>query len=398
MQDMRSRAAAYLPGGTGQRKIWLGVLAIGVIGLVAGFGLLGQAKDDKDKKAPTIIPVQVAKAEKRDALHESEVVGSFESLQHVTVRAQVEGILTRIYFREGQLVKQGELLATIDDRALKAAVEAAEAQLARDEASYKLAEVNLKRYQSLLERDAISRQTVDQQQAEADQLKATIRLDQANLNSARVNLSFTRITSPVSGRVGIRQVDEGNVVRVTDANGIVTVAQMHPISAVFPVSQQLLDDLKQAQENKEGSMVEALDSNGKNVLASGKIIAFDNNINPATGTMQVRAEFDNKTGKLTPGAFASLRIRTGLSGNATVVPAIAVRPGITGHFLYRVVDGKAERVNVETGYTNEDFTVITKGVEPGDVIVTDGYSRLTPGAEVSIRQSAETARPDAGAE
>ncbi|WP_207796750.1 efflux RND transporter periplasmic adaptor subunit [Sphingomonas oleivorans] len=359
-----------------------------IVGIgVAGAFVAGTGQSQQGPAAPPPVPVSTVHAEQRDVPHLVEAVGTVASLQNVVVRTQVDGILTQLFFREGDSVRKGQLLATIDDRALRAALAAAEAQLARDAAQLRMAELDLSRYRNLSERNAISRQTVDQQTAQVDQLRAAVQLDRANVDTARVNLSYTRIVSPVGGRVGIRRVDAGNLVRMGDADGLVSVAQVNPISVVFPVPQAALAHLQASVRSPGGAAVEAMDRESGASLGNGRIVAFDNAIDTGTGTARVRAQFENGAEQLSPGAFVSVRMRTGLTPNAIVLPAVAVRPGLEGHFVYRVRNGAAERVPVELGYANDELAVVARGIAAGDVIVSDGYSRLTSGSKVAIGPS-----------
>jgi len=351
---------------------------------LAALAYSGTGQTQQQPAPPPPVPVSTVAAERRDIRHEIEAVGTVESLQDVVIRSQVDGVLTRLHFAEGDLVRRGQLLATVDDRPQRAALEAAQAQLARDSAQLRAAELDLARYQSLVARNAISQQMVDQQRAQTDQLRATVRLDSANVDTARVNLSFTRIVSPVSGRVGIRRVDAGNLVRTSDADGIVSVAQVDPISIVFPVPQNRLADLRTSARDSQGAVVEAYASDGGGLLGTGRITAFDNAFDTRTGTGRVRAQFTNGAERLAPGAFVAVRMRTGLTPGAVVLPAVAVRPGAEGHFVYRVTNGTVKRVPVTLGYTNDEVAVVARGVEPGNVIVRDGFSRLRDGAKVTI--------------
>lgn len=359
------------------------LLAIGAAAIF--FTSASQSQQSPQPPVAPPVPVRTVQAEQHDMPHMVDVVGTVESMQSIVVRTQVDGVLTDISFNEGDLVKKDQQLAQIDDRALSAALAAAEAELARDRALLRAAELDLKRYETLLKREAGSRQQVDQQTAEVDQLRATVRLDQANVETARVTLSYTRILAPVTGRVGIRRVDAGNIVRTTDAEGIVSVVEIDPISVVFPVPQRLLADLRSSSQEANGATVEAIDRDTGAVLGQGRIVAFDNAIDTGTGTLRVRARFDNREERLSPGAFLSVRVRTGLTPGAVVLPTVAVRPGVDGHFVFRVRDNMAERVPVELGYANEDLAVITSGIAAGDHIVVDGYSRLTSGAKVDVQ-------------
>ncbi|CAN7323316.1 efflux RND transporter periplasmic adaptor subunit [Phenylobacterium sp. LjRoot225] len=372
---------------------WLTAGALAAVGLggLVGVVLAAQAKPGGPSEPPPV-PVQVVRAQTQDVPHVFEAVGTVESLQSVVVRTQVDGILTQVAFREGDMVRARQLLATIDDRALRAALEAAEAQLARDEAQLRLAELNLGRYRTLLDRNAIARQSVDQQSAEVDQVRATVRLDRANLEAARVNLSYTRILSPVTGRAGIRRVDPGNLVRTADADGLVSITQVNPISVIFSAPQQVLGAIRETAGHHQGGFVEVVDREAGVVLRHGRITAFDNGIDAANGTSRVRAQFLNADERLIPGAFVAVRVRTGQSNGATTVPAAAVRPGLEGQYVYVVREGAAQRSTVEVAYADDRIAAISKGVAPGDLVVTDGYSRLKPGAKVTTRPAPATSQ------
>jgi RND family efflux transporter MFP subunit len=350
----------------------------------------GQAQTVAAPPPPT--PVKIARAAVFDIPHVVEVVGTVDSLKDTLIRTQVEGVLTAVNFNEGDLVQAGDLLATIDDRPYRAALAAAQAQLARDRALLAVAERELARAQTLLRQNVSSVQTVDQRSAEVEQLRATIALDEANVESAQVNLSFTKIYSPTTGRAGLREVDPGNLVRPADANGIASIVQMDPVSVVFSVPQQMLAELKDHARSSNGSGVAIIDR-GSGQRIQGKLAAFDNRIGDGTGTARVRAVFDNKDERLAPGAFVSLELQTGVSAQAIVVPKVAVRLGIDGSFVFRIRDGVAERVTVNVGYNNDDIVVVNEGIRPRDAVVTDGYSRLRPSARAEIIEEAPVENP-----
>ncbi len=341
---------------------------------------------------PPPTPVKIARAAVFDIPHVVEVVGTVDSLKDTLIRTQVEGVLTAVSFNEGDLVQAGDLLATIDDRPYRAALAAAQAHLARDRAMLAVAERELTRAQTLLKQNVTSIQTVDQQSAEVEQLRATIALDEANVESAAVDLSFTKIYSPTTGRAGLREVDPGNLVRPADASGIASIVQMDPVSVVFSVPQQMLAELKIHARSSNGSGVAILDR-GSGQRIEGKLAAFDNRIGDGTGTARVRAVFDNKDERLAPGAFVSLELQTSVSAEAVVVPKVAVRLGIDGSFVFRVRDGIAERVPVKTGYGDDDIVVVNEGIQVGDAVVTDGYSRLRPSAKAEIVEEAPVKNP-----
>jgi len=310
------------------------------------------------------------------------------SLHSVVVRPQIDGILTKIMVKEGQLVKKGDLLATIDDRSIRASLDQARAQLGESQAQLQVALVNLKRYKLLSVDDGVSKQTYDQQQALVNQLKATAQGNQASIDSAEVQLSYTQIRSPVSGRVGIRTVDEGNFLRMTDTKGLFTVTQIDPIAVEFSLPQQMLPTLQGLINDPQHAQVKAYigaDTDGEtgNLLGEGHLTLIDNQINASTGTIRAKAEFDNPGQKLWPGLLVTIKIQTALDKDALVVPPTVVQRGLDQHFVYRVNGDKVEAVQVQMVYQGSGQDII-KGVKPGDVLVSDGQSRLKPGATVQV--------------
>jgi RND family efflux transporter MFP subunit len=328
------------------------------------------------------VPVAVVEVERRDVPQRISSIGTVQSLQSVVLRPQVTGVITEVLFDEGQLVERGELLARIDDRSIKAALAQAEAEKNSSQADLRIAELDLARYNQLPDRSIVPRQTIEQQAALVEKLKATIQASEARIASQRVQLSFTEIRSPVRGRVGIRRVDPGNLVQAGDENGLVTVTQVDPISVVFTLPQGLLSRLRQATKSAQPVSVTAFDRDAGAALAHGHLTTLDNHIDVATGTLRLRAEFDNAQGDLMPGQFVTLQLETGTTANATVVPAQAVQQGLDSAFVYRVRNDTAEMAPVVTSYLNDEIAVIAEGIAPGDLVVVDGQSRLKPGAKV----------------
>lgn len=328
------------------------------------------------------VPVTVAEAERRDVPQRLSAIGTVQSLHTVVLRPQVTGTITEVSFSEGELVERGTLLARIDDRSIKAALAQAQAEKSSGEADLRIAELDLARYNDLRDRSIVSRQTIDQQAALVEKLKAGIRASEARIEAQRVQLSFTEIRSPVRGRVGIRRIDPGNLVQVGDEQGLVTVTQIDPISVMFTLPQEVLPRLRQAAKGPGQMRVTAFDREGSAPLAQGRLTTLDNQIDVATGTLRLRAEFDNASSELWPGQFVSLQLETGTSADATVVPAHAIQQGLEGAFVYRVHDSIAEPIQVVTSYLDDEIAVIATGVVPGDLIVIDGQSRLRPGAKV----------------
>ena len=358
-----------------------------IVLLAAGAWLLLRPTSSK-LTAPTAIPVRVVSVAERDVPRYVSGIGSVLSLHSVVIRPQIDGILTRLLVKEGQLVKAGDLLATIDDRSIRASLDQAKAQLGESQAQLQVAQVNLKRYKLLSVDDGVSKQTYDQQQALVKQLQATLLGNQAAIDAAQVQLSYTQIRSPVSGRVGIRTVDEGNFLRMSDTQGLFSVTQIDPIAVEFSLPQQMLPTLQGLIGATPAAAVNAYlgaDTDGQtgDLLGEGHMTLIDNQINANTGTIRAKAEFDNAGQKLWPGQLVTIKIQTALNKDALVVPPTVVQRGLDQHFVYRVKDGKVESVPVQMVYQNSELNII-KGVQAGDVLVSDGQSRLKPGASVQV--------------
>lgn len=333
--------------------------------------------------AANAIPVRVIGVVRQDVPRHLDAIGSVLSLHSVEVRPQVEGVLTQVLVKEGQAVKQGDLLASLDDRALRAGLEQARAQLGQTQAQLQVANVNLRRYQVLSTDDGVSKQTLDQQQALVKQLQATLKGDQAAIDNAAVQLGYTQIRSPVNGRVGIRNIDPGNLVRSSDARSLFSVTQINPIAVEFALAQQHLPTLHALLDSAMPAEVEAfIDADGeRSLLGKGHLTLIDNQVSATTGTVRVKAEFDNKDGHLWPGQLVTVRLRTALQANALVVPPPVVQRSIDGHFVYRLDGDKVTSVPVKVLYQDSTLNIID-GVKAGDCLVLDGQSRLKPGSLV----------------
>jgi membrane fusion protein, multidrug efflux system len=338
--------------------------------------------------ASSAIPVRVVSVAQQDIPRFVSGIGSVLSLHSVVIRPQVDGILTQLQVKEGQLVKAGDLLASIDDRAIRASLDQAKAQLGESQAQLQVAQVNLKRYKELSIDDGVSKQTYDQQQALVNQLKATAQGNQAAIDAAQVQLSYTQIRSPVSGRVGIRNVDEGNFLRTSDTQGLFSVTQIDPIAVEFSLPQQMLPTLQGLIAAQHPASVDAFlgadtDSPAAVLLGEGRLSLIDNQISATTGTIRAKAEFSNATQTLWPGQLVTVKIQTALDKAALVVPPTVVQRGMDSHFVYRLNGDKVDVVPVHVAYQNSDLTIVT-GVQSGDVLVSDGQSRLKAGAQVEV--------------
>lgn len=364
------------------------VLTVGVLALLAtaAWALTRPAKTRL--VASAAVPVRVMTVVEQDLPRYVTGIGSVLSLHSVVIRPQIDGILTRLLVKEGQRVKAGDLLATIDDRSIRASLDQARAQLGESQAQLQVAQVNLKRYKALSVDDGISKQTYDQQQALVNQLKATLQGNQAAIDAAQVQLSYTQIRSPVTGRVGIRNVDEGNFLRVSDAQGLFSVTQIDPIAIEFSLPQQMLPTLQGLIAASEPARVDAYmgaDTEGEHsdLLGEGRLSLIDNQISGTTGTIRAKAEFPNSTQTLWPGQLVTIKIQTALDRNALAVPPGVVQRGLDSHFVYRVNGDKVEILPVQVVYQDSDRNIL-KGIQAGDVLVSDGQSRLKAGAQVEI--------------
>ncbi|WP_273825732.1 MULTISPECIES: efflux RND transporter periplasmic adaptor subunit [Pseudomonas] len=366
------------------KKTLLGLAAILVVAAGATWTLTRTAPVRHAGNAP--IPVKVIHVVQQDVPRYASGIGTTLSLHSVVIRPQIDGILTRLLVKEGQLVKEGDLLATLDDRSIQASLSQAKAQLAQSQAQLQVAEVDLKRYRQLTVDNGISKQTYDQQQALVNQLKATTLGNQAAIDAAQVQLSYTRIRSPVTGRVGIRSVDEGNFLRMSDAQGLFSVTQIDPIAVEFSLPQQMLPTLQGLLGADRPAAVKAYlgdEGHGDSLLGSGHLTLIDNQVSATTGTIKAKAEFSNPSQKLWPGQLVNIKIQTALDRGALVVPPTVVQRGLDGYFVYRVKDKGVEVVPVQVPYQDSEQNII-QGVQAGDQLVSDGQSRLKPGALVEI--------------
>ena len=368
-----------------QRKTTVIVLAVVALAVMAWVA----TRPAKTKlSASSAIPVRVVSVAQQDIPRFVSGIGSVLSLHSVVIRPQVDGILTQLLVKEGQRVKAGDLLASIDDRAIRASLDQAKAQLGESQAQLQVAQVNLKRYKELSIDDGVSKQTYDQQQALVNQLKATALGNQAAIDAAQVQLSYTQIRSPVSGRVGIRNVDEGNFLRTSDAQGLFSVTQIDPIAVEFSLPQQMLPTLQGLIAAQHPASVDAFlgadtDSPAAILLGEGRLSLIDNQISATTGTIRAKAEFSNAAQTLWPGQLVTVKIQTALDKAALVVPPTVVQRGMDSHFVYRLNGDKVDVVPVHVTYQNSDLTIVT-GVQAGDVLVSDGQSRLKAGAQVEV--------------
>ena len=347
------------------------------------------------------VTVGEATARRADVPVYIDALGTVTPVATITLRPQVSGVLTQVLFTEGQMVTKGQLLAQIDPRPFQQALMQAQGTRQRDEAQLANARITLQRYQTLLAQDSIARQDVDTQAALVQQLEGTVTSDRASEKTAQLNLDFTRVTAPVSGRVGLRVVDAGNVVSSGDAAGIAVITQINPVDVQFSVPQDRVPDIQaramEAVKDDKRLPVTALDRTRSNVLDKGVFLTLDNQIDVQTGTVRAKARFQNAAGTLFPNQFVNVRLLLRTLQGAVVVPVTALRTGAAGDFVYVVNEDRTVSMRpVKRGQGTVENIVVTEGLKEGERVVTEGGDRLTDGASVRLASDA-AARPGAAA-
>lgn len=333
----------------------------------------------------TLPPVQAAEAITQSVPQFLSGLGTVTAANTVTLRSRVEGELTAIHFDEGQEVQAGQLLAEIDPRPWQVALAQAQGQLAKDQATLANARRDLARYEKLAKGNLVSQQETDAQRALVSETLGTIKVDEANVASAQLNLSWSRITAPISGRVGLRQVDIGNYVSSSDTNGIVVITQTHPIDLVFSLPENTISTLLATQKSSKTVEVEAWDRGNKTLLTRGTLLSLDNQVDATTGTIKLKARFANTDDVLFPNQFVNARLKVSTLHDAIVIPAAAVQMGNEGHFVWIVsADHHVSKKAVTIGPEDSQKVVITAGLNAGEQVVTDGIDRLTEGAKVEV--------------
>lgn len=370
----------WLAGASLAGAFLAGALAIG---LAAAPPLAGTALAQAPAGGP-VVPVTTAPVTRQDVPVILTGLGSVQAYETVLVRARVDGTLNRIAFTEGQEVHPGDLLAVIDPRPYQATLEQAVARRAADVAQLANARADLARTQALAQSSFASRQSLDTQRALVEQLLATIQGDDATIAQAKLNLDFTRITSPIEGKVGLKQVDAGNIVHATDTNGIVTITQIRPISVVFTLPQDNLPAI--IAEMRKGKLtVQAFSADDRTKLGTGTLLTTDNAIDPATGTIRLKATFPNQEESLWPGQFVNARLLLRTMPNVLTVPSVAVQRGPAGLFVYVVKPDSTVGVQpVEVAQDDGTTAVISKGLDEGTAVVTAGQSRIQNGTKVNV--------------
>jgi len=390
------------PGPRTRRWPWIAVaVALAALALAGwywfGHGSSDQAKGGgKGDAASRPMPVVAAPARTGNIDVSIDALGTVTPLNNVVVRARVDGQLMSVAFREGQNVKAGDLLAQIDPRPFEVMLTQANGQMARDQAQLKNAQVDLERYQTLLAQDSISRQQVDTQAALVRQFQGAVESDKGAIDNARLQLTYARITAPISGRVGLRQVDPGNIVHASDSNGVVTITQVQPVTVIYPVPEDNVPRIVKRMQTAQSVPVDAFDRGGKTRLATGKMLTIDNQIDTATGTVKVKAEFPNTDGALFPNQFVNVRMVVETHEDTTLVPTAAIQRGAPGTFVFLVKEDKTVAVTpVQLGAISGETTEVIKGLAPGNLVVVDGADKLRDGASVELIDAAARATQQA---
>lgn len=367
--------------------------------IIGGLGYLGWTYFKKTETAtrtrPDLaIPVLAATPRIEDVPVYLDGVGTVRALNNVTVRAQVDGKLVSVKFKEGQDVKAGDVLAEIDPVIYQAQYDQAVAKKAQDEATLANARIDLTRYQQLATAKAGSAQQADTQRALVAQLEALVKSDQAAIDNAQATLGYTKIVAPLSGRAGLRQVDQGNIVHASDATGVVVITQLQPIAVQFSLPQQQIVRVNAA--SAQGALpVDVFGNDGKTVVDSGKVAGIDNQVDQTTGTVKIKAEFPNTNFQLWPGQFVNIRLKVQTLDKAIVVPTAAVQRGPAGTFVYVIGDNDIVTAKtVRVTQQNETIAVIASGVTVEDRVVTTGFANLSDGAKVAISKDYQAPTPD----
>jgi RND family efflux transporter, MFP subunit len=356
---------------------------------------VARAKAQNDAQRP--LPVVAVAARKADMDVNLRGLGTVIPVNTVTVRSQVSGQLLQVHFKEGQIVEAGTLLAEIDPRPFEVQLMQAEGQLARDEALLRNAESDLVRYKLLLSQDSIADQQVTTQASLVQQYKGAIKIDQGQIANAKLQLTYSRVIAPISGRIGLRLVDQGNMIQSNDVNGMAVITQLQPVTVVFSVPQDNLPAIMKRLRTGEVLPVDAYSQDGKAILAKGTLLAVDNQIDTTTGTVKLKAKFDNKNNGLFANQFVNVVMKVDILSGATVMPTAAIQRGSIGTFAYVVKEDKSVDVRpLQLGPTEGENVAVLSGLAPGEIVVVVGGDKLREGTKVAIVTNGAAGTPAQG--
>jgi membrane fusion protein, multidrug efflux system len=378
------------------KRWWIGLLAVC---LLAGGAYVfatksGEAQSRAAKQGANSlargVPVAAVAAKSGDIGVYLTGLGAVTPLKTVTVKSRVDGELMAVNFREGQIVRSGELLAQIDPRPFEVQLTQAQGQMIRDQALLKNAQIDLARYRELIKDDLIPQQQLDTQVYLVHQYEGVVKTDQGQIDNAKLQLIYSRITSPISGRVGLRLVDQGNIVHATDTNGLAVITQLQPITVVFTIPEDSLPPVMAKLKAGERLPVEAYDREQKRKLATGSLLTFDNQIDSNTGTVRLKATFSNENNELFPNQFVNARLLLDVKRGATIVPAVAVQRSSQGTFVYVVKADQTVSVRpVSVGVTEGEEASIETGLAPAELVVVDGTEKLREGSKVDVKSQTD---------
>jgi membrane fusion protein, multidrug efflux system len=382
--------------------VWTGILLIVVGGIATTFlpqRLADSTRQTGRNRAPEATPVGVAAVSAADLPLYLDALGTVTPVATATIKTRVSGQVTALSFTEGQEVRQGDVIAEIDDRAYRFALAQVQGQLLKDQALLRNAEIDLQRYQKLVAQDSLARQQLDTQAALVQQYQGVVKTDQANVENAELSLDYTRIRSPIDGRLGLKQVDVGSYVTPSDTAGIVVVTRFRPISVIFAVPEDEIARIRPKVAAGEGGEAIVFDRGRRKELARGKLVSIDNQIDTTTGTVKLRANFDNADSALFPNQFVNVRLEVETLKGALQLPATAIQRGSQGTFVYRVEADKTVLIRpVKLGPTSLDKVTVTEGVAAGDIVVTDGTDKVRAGTLVATEGLKQVAVPVEGAQ